>query len=183
MARGGCSGELRVGAGVPIDREAQRSTDCQSRYIATGMLGWKLVHVASMIGVITLWVGPWIIWDLVARTGDRSALRRVDHVSQVTSQVGFALLLIGVAAGFATAIVGGFDMTAPWLLIAYALLLSDLVLLRWMTVHVNRVRVAQTIPRPISRRSRRVRVPRLTLAIVVAFWFLLVADMVLKPFS
>ena len=110
------------------------------------MLGWKLVHVASMIGVITLWVGPWIIWDLVARTGDRSALRRVDHVSQVTSQVGFALLLIGVAAGFATAIVGGFDLTAPWLLIAYALLLSDLVLLRWMTVHVNRVRAAQNDP-------------------------------------
>ena len=58
----------------------------------------ELVHVTAMIGVITLWVGPWIIWDLVARTGDRSALRRVDHVSQLTSQIGFILLLVGVAA-------------------------------------------------------------------------------------
>ena len=48
-----------------------------------------------MIGVITLWVGPWIIWDLVARTGDRSALRRVDHVSQVTSRIGSPSSLSG----------------------------------------------------------------------------------------
>ena len=148
-----------------------------------GMLGWKLVHVASMIGVITLWVGPWIIWDLVARTGDRSALRRVDHVSQVTSQVGFALLVIGVAAGFATAIVGGFDLTAPWLLIAYVILLSDLVLLRWITVHVNRVRAAQNDPEADLKAVASSPRAALTLAVVVVFWFLLVADMVLKPFS
>jgi hypothetical protein len=52
------------------------------------MLVWKLLHVVSMFGVITLWVGAWVIWDLVARTGDRSALRRVDHVSQTTGQIG-----------------------------------------------------------------------------------------------
>ena len=80
-----------------------------------------------MFGVITLWVGAWVIWDLVARSGDRSALRRVDHVSQTTGQIGFALLLIGIAAGFVTAIVGGFNLAAPWLLIAYALVLSDLL--------------------------------------------------------
>jgi len=74
-----------------------------------------------MFGVITLWVGAWVIWDLVARTGDRSALRRVDHVSQTTGQIGFVFLIVGIVAGFVTAIAGGFDLTAPWLLIAYAL--------------------------------------------------------------
>jgi predicted signal transduction protein with EAL and GGDEF domain len=143
----------------------------------------KLVHVTAMIGVITLWVGPWIIWDLVARTGDRSALRRVDHVSQMTSQIGFTLLLVGVAAGFVTAIVGGFDLTAPWLLIAYALLLSDLVLLRWIGVHVARVRAAQNDPEADLKAVASSPRAGVTLAVVVAFWFLLVADMVLKPFS
>ena len=143
----------------------------------------KLVHVTAMIGVITLWVGPWIIWDLVARTGDRSALRRVDHVSQMTSQIGFTLLLVGVAAGFVTAIVGGFDLTAPWLLIAYALLLSDLVLLRWISVHVARVRAAQNDPEADLKAVASSPRAAMTIAVIVAFWFLLVADMVVKPFS
>ena len=151
--------------------------------VHSGMVLAKLVHVVAMIGVITLWVGPWIIWDLVARTGDRSALRRVDHVSQMTSQIGFALLLLGVAAGFVTAIVGGFALTAPWLLIAYALLLSDLVLLRWIGVHVARVRAAQNDPEADLKAVASSPRAALTLAVVVAFWFLLVADMVLKPFS
>ena len=144
----------------------------------------KLVHVTAMIGVITLWVGPWIIWDLVARTGDRSALRRVDHVSQMTSQIGFTLLLVGVAAGFVTAIVGGFDLTAPWLLIAYALLLSDLVVLRWIGVHVSRVRAAQNDPEADLKAVASSPRAALTIAVIVAFWFLSCsADMVLKPFS
>jgi len=95
------------------------------------MLIWKLVHVASMFGVLTLWGGAWVIWDLVARTGDRAALHRVDLVSQTTGKIGFVLFLIGIAAGFVTAIAGGVNLTVPRLLIAYALVLSDLVVLRW----------------------------------------------------
>src|SRR5262245_6183591 len=104
---------------------------------------WKVVHVVSVIGVIVLWAGGWIFWDLVARTGDRSALRRVDHVSQTTGRIGFLLLIVGVAAGFATAITGGFNLLAPWLVIAYVILALDLVVLRWAEVHVARVRAAQ----------------------------------------
>jgi hypothetical protein len=136
-----------------------------------------------MFGVVTLWVGAWVVWDLVARTGDRSALRRVDHVTQVTGQVGFFLLIAGVAAGFGTAVTGGFDLTAPWLLIAYALLLSDIVVLRWATVHVALVREAQgddardLVAVATSRRSN------LTLVVLVGFWLLIIADMVVKPFS
>ena len=143
----------------------------------------KLVHVTAMIGVITLWVGPWIDPDLVARTGDRSALRRVDHVSQMTDQIGVALLLVGVAAGFVTAIIRRVRPTAPWLRIAYALLLSDLVVLRWIGVHVSRVRAAQNDPEADLKAVASSPRAALTIAVIVAFWFLLVADMVLKPFS
>jgi hypothetical protein len=144
---------------------------------------WKLVHVVSMFGVVTLWVGAWVIWDLVARTGDRSALRRVDHVSQTTGQIGFALLIVGIVAGFLTAITGGFNLTAPWLLIAYALVLSDLVVLRWSVVHVERVRAAQNDESLDLRAAASSPRANVTLAVGVGFWALLIADMILKPFS
>jgi hypothetical protein len=147
------------------------------------MLIWKLVHVLSMFGVITLWVGAWVIWDLVARTGDRSALRRVDHVSQSTGRVGFVLLLIGVAAGFGTAILGGFNLLAPWLLIAYGLLASDLLVLRWASTHVARVRAAQNDEAADLRRIASGTRSNATLTALVALWVLLIADMIIKPFS
>jgi len=147
------------------------------------VLIWKLIHVVSMFGVITLWVGAWVIWDLVARTGDRSALRRVDHVSQTTGQIGFALLLIGIAAGFLTAILGGFDLTAPWLLIAYALVLSDLLVLRWAIVHTARVRAAQNDPSADLKGIASSARANATLVVLVGFWLLIIADMILKPFS
>ena len=136
-----------------------------------------------MFGVITLWVGAWVIWDLAARSGDRSALRRVDHVSQTTGQIGFALLLIGIAAGFGTAIVGGFNLAAPWLLIAYALVLSDLVVLRWATVHTARVRAAQNDPAADLKGVASGARANATLIVLVGFWLLIIADMILKPFS
>ena len=136
-----------------------------------------------MFGVITLWVGAWVIWDLVARTGDRSALRRVDHVSQTTGQIGFAFLIVGIVAGFVTAITGGLNLTAPWLLIAYALVLSDLLVLRWATVHTTRVRAAQNDPiadlKGIASSARA----NVTLVVLIGFWLLIIADMILKPFS
>ena len=141
------------------------------------MLLWKILHVVSMVGVITLWVGAWVVWDLVARTGDRRALRRVDL------KIGFALLLIGLVTGFVTAITGGFDLTAPWLLIAYALVLFDLVILRWATVHVARVRAAQddaNADLTVIASSARANA---TLVVLVPFWVLLIVDMILKPFA
>jgi hypothetical protein len=147
------------------------------------VLLWKILHVVSMVGVITLWVGAWVVWDLVARTGDRRALRRVDLISQTTGQIGFALLLIGLVTGFVTAITGGFDLTAPWLLIAYALVLFDLVILRWATVHVARVRAAQddaNADLTVIASSPRANA---TLVVLVTFWVLLIVDMILKPFA
>ena len=147
------------------------------------MLLWKAIHVAAMFGVVTLWVGAWVVWDLVARSGDRSALRRVDHISQRTGQIGFYLLIAGVLAGFATAVTGSLDLMAPWLLIAYGLLLSDLIVLRWATEYVTRVRAAQNDESQdlvaVASSGRATA----TLVVLVAFWALIIVDMVVKPFS
>ena len=147
------------------------------------MLLFKLIHVLSMFGVVTMWVGAWVIWDLVARTGDRVALRRVDKVSQVTGQAGFLLLIVGVIAGFATALTGGLNLAAGWLLIAYALLLSDLLTLRLFEIHVGRVRDASKDETADLQRVASSRLANATLVAVIGFWAFLIADMVVKPFS
>jgi hypothetical protein len=147
------------------------------------MLLFKVIHVLSMFGVVTMWVGAWVIWDLVARTGDRVALRRVDRVSQVTGQVGLLLLVVGVIAGFATAVTGGFNLLAGWLLIAYALLLSDLLTLRLFGIHVERVRAASKDESVDLQRVASSPLANATLVAVIGFWALLIADMVVKPFG
>jgi hypothetical protein len=147
------------------------------------MLLFKVIHILSMFGVVTMWVGAWVIWDLVARSGDRVALRRVDRISELTGQVGFGLLIVGVLAGFATALTGGFNLVAPWLLLAYAILLSDLVLLRLFDVHVQRVRTASRDEAADLQAVASSPRANLTIAAVVGFWALLIADMVVKPFS
>ena len=147
------------------------------------MLAFKVVHVIAMFGVVTLWVGGWILWDLVARRGDRKALRTVDSVTQFTGGIGFALFLIGIAAGFGTAFTGGFNLVAPWLVIAYAIILSDLVVLRWSQVHVARVRSAQNDESADLKAVASSTRGNVTLVVLVGFWLVLVADMVVKPFA
>lgn len=147
------------------------------------MVAFKVVHVVSMFSVVTLWLGGWIFWDLVARRRDRQALRTVDSVTQATGGIGFALFIVGIVAGVATALTGQIDLTAPWLLIAYAIVLSDALVLRWSSIHVARVRAAQDDETADLRAVASSPRATLTFAVLAAFWVLLVADMIVKPFA
>ena len=147
------------------------------------MLLFKFLHIVSMFGVVTLFVGGWVFWDLVARSGDRDSLRRVDAATAVTGKIGAGLLVVGILAGLATALTGGFDLLAPWLLIAYLVLLSDVVVLRLFAIHVDRVRKATDDPSADLQRVASSPLANVTIAGAVGFWALLIADMVLKPFS
>jgi hypothetical protein len=147
------------------------------------MVAFKVIHVVAMFSVVTLWLGGWIFWDLVARRGDRQALRTVDSVTQFTGGIGFVLFIVGVVAGFATALTGQIDLTAPWLLIAYMIVLSDFVVLRWSGTHVARVRAAQNDETADLRAVASSPRGTLTFAVLAAFWVLLVVDMIVKPFA
>jgi uncharacterized membrane protein len=58
---------------------------------------------------------------VVARTGDVRAMRRILTAEDRFAPIGGGILLLGLISGFVTAIVGDFDLTQPWLLIAYGL--------------------------------------------------------------
>ena len=56
-------------------------------------------------------------------------------------------------------------------------------MLRWIGVHVTQVRAAQNDPEADLKAVASSPQAALTIAVIVAFWVLLVADMVLKPFT
>lgn len=55
-------------------------------------------------------------------------MRAIATYGHTIENLGVGLFLIGVALGVATALVGGFNLTAPWLLLAYAIVVALLVL-------------------------------------------------------
>jgi hypothetical protein len=91
------------------------------------MLILKFLHIVSMFSGVTLAVGSLVFLDLVARTRDVDAYRRLDAIVQRTDMAAVALFLAGIAFGFLTAITGGFDLTASWLILAYVLVAAIVV--------------------------------------------------------
>ena len=87
------------------------------------MTVWKFLHIAAMFTAVSIFVGQGMLSGAVARSGDVPALRRVLAVEDRFAPVGGAAFVLGLVFGFVTAIVGDFDLTKPWLLIAYGLVL------------------------------------------------------------
>jgi uncharacterized membrane protein len=85
------------------------------------MLFFKFLHIASMFAAVTLIFGSIVFLDLVGRRRDLAAYRRLDAIVQRTDNVGVVLFLAGIVFGVLTALAGGFDLTAGWLLLAYVL--------------------------------------------------------------
>jgi protein-S-isoprenylcysteine O-methyltransferase Ste14 len=85
------------------------------------MTGWKFLHIASMFAAVSIFVGQGMLSGVVARTGDVRAMRRILTAEDRFGPIGGGIFLLGLVFGFVTAIVGDFDLTRPWLLIAYGL--------------------------------------------------------------
>ena len=85
------------------------------------MLVFKFLHIASMFAAVTLIFGSIVFLDLLARRADAVAYLRLDALAKRTDMVAIGLFLMGLLFGFATALSGGFDLTASWLIVAYVL--------------------------------------------------------------
>jgi hypothetical protein len=85
------------------------------------MTVWKVLHVVTMFSAVTLLVGGSVSFDVLARTRDPAALARFWSVQEPLTNVGVGLIVAGIVFGLVTAIVGPFDLTQPWLIIAYVL--------------------------------------------------------------
>jgi hypothetical protein len=93
------------------------------------------VHVGSMFLATTLAIGPSTMLFLTARSGDRGAIKRTFGFATPVYRVGGAAYGLGILFGVLTALSGSIDLTTPWLVTAYALVVlliaTNLVFERW----------------------------------------------------
>ena len=142
-----------------------------------------LLHVVTMFTVIAFHSGPQILTFVAARTGQPTV---VAGIAGMYARSGRAVPPLGIAGalfGIATGLTGGFNLLAPWLLIAYGLF-GALVVYGGVVSFPYIVRLGEAV------REGRPNLPELLgrrLTAIVALdaliYVLIVSDMVLKPFG
>jgi len=136
-----------------------------------------------MFSVATAWIGSNIFSVLVARTGDAAAFRRLSERSRRVRLVGVALFVLALLAGLLTAILGAFNLTAPWLLIAYGLVALMLIFGNlWLPREWAAINAAAERGEDI-RALATDRWAIVLLGQAILLWLAVIFVMVVKPFS
>jgi hypothetical protein len=151
---------------------------------------WRFLHIVSMFGALSVGIGAVLVRNAVVRSGDVPAMRRALAVERrLTNRVSLPLFLAGIAFGFVAAVTIGFDLTAPWLVTAYLLVVATFVNAFVLDEpHVRKLQAALAASkddRPSAELAALTRSKRTRFASVVdAFlWFAIIYTMVMKPFS
>lgn len=87
------------------------------------LIFWKFLHIAFMFGAVGMFVGGGILDNRVQQSRDVRAIRTVIAAESRLAPVAGVLMVLGIIFGFVTAVAGGFDLLAPWLLVTYGLVL------------------------------------------------------------
>ena len=151
------------------------------------MVFLKFLHILAMFIAVTLLVGTSIYLALVARRGDRTALVKLWRLKDPVERAGILFIVLGFVFGVATAITGQLDLTAPWLLIAYAIFAAMFVIgayegSQWSKI----IRAAEAdIQSGEASGSRALDTSRVELIgyLSVVGYVAIIFDMVVKPFS
>jgi hypothetical protein len=153
------------------------------------MLILKFLHILSMFSAVTLALGGAVFLHLVAHAGDVAAYRRLDSLAQRTDIVAISLFVAGIVFGILTALAGGFDLVASWLVLAY-LLVAAIVIdgIFFLDPWYRRLRKAARHPDPAAaanefrrlvhhRRGRHLG----SLLVGTSLWVAILYVMVVKP--
>ena len=167
-------GEAQAGSGVPFH--------CRK-------LIFKLLHILSMFAMVTVFLGGDFFLAVATRQRDVRALAWVERTGgSGFTMLGFVALIAGIVFGLLTAATGGLDFLKGWLIAAYVLVVLFLINVAVLGKRV--VRVGREAVDAEAGRGSTEEVVRATagspaipyLAINVAIFAAIIADMVLKPF-
>jgi hypothetical protein len=87
----------------------------------------KFLHISAMFAATSLAVGPIVVYYLVARSGDANALKVAMRFDEALERTAGGFYGLGILLGVAATVTGSLDLTAPWLLTAYALVVVLIV--------------------------------------------------------
>ena len=100
----------------------------------------KFLHISAMFAATSLAVGPIVVYYLVARTGDASALKTAMKFDEALERIAGGFYGLGILLGIAATLTGSLDLTAPWLLTAYALVVLLIVNNLYLSLRMRAVR-------------------------------------------
>ena len=155
------------------------------------MLIFKALHILSMFSVVAMEIGAEFLFVFAIARRDVRALATVHRILEQArlGPISIAIFLSGVVFGLLTALTGGFDFLAGWLIAAYVLV---------AVIFVGGSRLWPKVLLPLGAKAveaeagqRQVEdVVRDMVASRAVWWFvamstifvLIILDMVLKPF-
>lgn len=147
-------------------------------------MAFLYLHIIAMFAAVSVSIGSSMTLLIAARRRELDAVRVITGMP--IGRVIPALYMTGGLLGLATAISFGFDLLAPWLVIAYALFaILTVVGITFSGPLIMRLNAVLTTPSAASDGETEQLIARLTpdLVVTIAGVALLIADMVLKPFS
>ncbi len=148
----------------------------------------KFIHIAIMFMAVAASVGSGLLLLRIARARDVPAIRVVFNLGKSFGSLAGGLYVVGMIFGLITAYTGGWNLFAPWLLIAYVLFIvtavnGGVVFGPW---EARVVQAATASEGSVSTELQKVLdepVPRYAAYFDVLILALLIFDMVIKPFS
>ena len=147
------------------------------------------LHILTMFAVVAFHSGPQILTLAAARTGQETAVGPIARMYGRTGRAVPPLGILGALLGIGAGLTGGFNLLAPWLLIAYVLFAGAMITGIGFNSKFGPRLLAATADAPdgpltpeivaLFTDPRYRLVTTVDLFIVIAFLF----DMVVKPFS
>ena len=142
----------------------------------------KFLHISAMFAATSLAVGPIVVYYLVARSGDANALKTAMKFDEALERTAGGFYGLGLIVGAAAALSGSLDLTAPWLLTAYALVVLLIVNNLYLSLRMRALKVVASSGNSASlgalSRARALTVSILGLGLIT---LALVYTMVAKP--
>ena len=141
------------------------------------------LHIITMFVVVVIHSGPQILVLAAARTGQPAAVVGIAGMYARTGRAVPPLGILGLLFGIATALSGGFNLSAPWLLIAYGLFLL-LIVYGGGKSHPYIVNLGEAVREGRPGYQELLGRPLTVVVVVDALIYVaIIADMVLKPFG
>jgi uncharacterized membrane protein len=147
------------------------------------------LHITTMFLAIAMSLGSAILIRVAGRGGNARTIQGTAETAELVGKAIGPVFLLGGVFGLATAIVGGYNLTAPWLLIAYVAFVIGAAIGALgegrFTTDVARAAAANTEPTTGPALGALLVSTRASVVLwgFVAAVVVLIFDMVVKPFS